>query len=947
MSTSSTSEALANISTKTFVGWLALLVLQSVRDRVRDLQGFPWDSPIIEVRFPAEWDFEKNAPVAGTPLDPAWPATVGAEEWPSPEPLSFAFSTITRRRFVVLKDEEEDPEALQKAQKEPRLRGFEFSRQTELSQSAIRGSRGSTPFKVSKFNERLRQLIPFASDQISNELIPTAPRVRDGEIEIEIEGEVLLLWGGFPEAREAPGADALPFAGSSLDVTVEDVEAYTSEGTVRGAVRVSALLAFYPLAVWSNRESAYFPVVLRVLQDEGPSLSQLVHSSRVRVIERLLEEAATQLSSDLPTPSPASPASPTVQEDTAEKTTFPLAFGPAKADAAALNMARHPVTFPRQLSHLRPWDELVKEEIERLRSEGNEEDRRSLLRSSRNGEVRGLTSEGEHLLLERNAKGKGCRYVHNGSEYLVRFYSLPDGRHIVVGASWYGNAAPFVERWRIAEEKRLEEARGAFVQSQTELPFPREEERREHKARLLQERSLRLGALRDALVLLEVVLGQVWRQAGRRISLPAEALMVLLKRDRDRNWKTFVDAAFAALSEMKFLMVSEDPQELRGAFERVSRFVSGYEYTRARRGSPSHGTYEAEVSSGGLGVLRVFEAGGARLDVRKKLSLEEQEILGLRVPRKTKRGTEWERPKGPPLFFAFDAGDPFYNRAAGFSKNATKLANYLSGNVTLNHHPPREKGEGLNPKAARPYDATFCPLLPETESFVGALGFKKRSPESGWFLKGTGSRGREKSGHKVPGLVVVSGRSLPTGRGAKEGKRRAVDATLDDLRDVVDAWGGVVAVKFDDRWLSLEEARRTLPTTDLYDRAKFFPFLAADWKERRKALFEEATGYAATESVEEAREAAAALRGEVLKLPSGADLIGKLHDVRKERGLSQADAARLFGVSKPLFGNWERRRRPVPENVVPWLVRWIETGEAPSPEEVEARPKPSGGKAPR
>jgi len=66
-----------------------------------------------------------------------------------------------------------------------------------------------------------------------------------------------------------------------------------------------------------------------------------------------------------------------------------------------------------------------------------------------------------------------------------------------------------------------------------------------------------------------------------------------------------------------------------------------------------------------------------------------------------------------------------------------------------------------------------------------------------------------------------------------------------------------------------------------------------------------------------------------------------------ERQLSLAAVGALFGVSHAMVSRWERgqepdadgivRGKPIPRELVPFMTRWLQTGEAPSAEELAAR----------
>ena len=80
----------------------------------------------------------------------------------------------------------------------------------------------------------------------------------------------------------------------------------------------------------------------------------------------------------------------------------------------------------------------------------------------------------------------------------------------------------------------------------------------------------------------------------------------------------------------------------------------------------------------------------------------------------------------------------------------------------------------------------------------------------------------------------------------------------------------------------------------------------------------------------------------------------RLRAARLERKLSLAEVGRLFGVSHAAVSTWETgtepdmegkvHGKPIPAELVPLVLRWVETGEAPSPSELAARKNTRGGR---
>jgi DNA-binding transcriptional regulator YiaG len=144
----------------------------------------------------------------------------------------------------------------------------------------------------------------------------------------------------------------------------------------------------------------------------------------------------------------------------------------------------------------------------------------------------------------------------------------------------------------------------------------------------------------------------------------------------------------------------------------------------------------------------------------------------------------------------------------------------------------------------------------------------------------------------------------------------------------------------------------------LCHKLKVLCFVPEDYHTRHRANFEEATGYRVTENQTEAERAAwegmdeeedmeaqeeTAAETSGGTFPSvdnafrGLPLRERLQEVMKRRKVSGAALAPLFGVSKMTVSNWISGKKPIPRDAVPLLVRWIESGTAPTAEELAAR----------
>lgn len=720
-------------------------------------------------------------------------------------------------------------------------------------------------------------------------------------------------------------------------------------------------------ALWEQLLGEVDKVVRNLAAQKPPVPSQTQQTSETGTTETL------------PLPALALAVGPVPEE---RRPTFPLAFGHARADTEVLDFLRHvhKVRLPaRKWSTLPSWFDLCDRERDRILAEegdrafedlrkttGDPEARGPLLkrRFRSNGEtVVSLTAQAQRDLKVREGLGKGFRYVDRNDfakEYFVRLFQAGSG-FVEVGLSWFGMAGPWVEEWR----KELErQTRAAEQDAQLDLFKELDAKRQAEVERLVA----RLHMLKDSRRLMEAVVGQVSKQGATEVRVPAVAFRELLNLRTDPNWKNRVEAGLQALRACDFMVDSFGTGTKVKAY---GTFLAEWRYRGAGPGDHGEGDYFLAVRPTFLGCLQAFESDRRklssgtevlRLDFGKKLTDEDKAAHGWGYDRKAKaRRTAESR------FVQFDAGRVFYHAAAGLSPYQENLADFLERELTLRAAPvsralgdyARRKREQVSPRAPdahapRVYTRTDCPLLAEGTRYHAALGNFLRNPEAGRTLYGTRRRESATGGPHAEGLLAAMGYDLRPGGAVRE-RRRVVQAALEDLKAVVvDYLGGVVAARHGGRWLTLEEAA-ALNEADLMKRVRWFLFVPETWAADRRRKWEETTGYTATEDPREAEVARLAHRGQV-PTSADADAVGlaggplrlRLQAARNERGLTTRQVAALFGVSHVTVQNWERgtdpdpedgkvRGKPLPEELVPLLVRWVETGEAPTPEELATR----------
>lgn len=674
---------------------------------------------------------------------------------------------------------------------------------------------------------------------------------------------------------------------------------------------------------------------------------------------------------------------------------FPSQFGHARMDVEVANLISHvhQVRLPaRKWSSLPSWPELQRREVERILEEVGDLAFEDLRRTTNDPEARGplllskfapdgtprheLTKEAETRLKIREGLNRGFRYLdpRTGKEYFLRMYQMGSG-YLEVGFSWFNAAGPWLREWREDRERELEAALAARTPS---LFKELDAEAKERVDALVRD----LNLVKDSHRLMEAILGQVSVQGATEVEIPAFALRVLLGLENDKDWKSRLERGLEALRACEFRAESTGTNRKVRAY---GSFIGEWRYLGAGKGAHGAGVYTLFVQPGFVGCLKVFEtdrrklpANGTevlRLDFTKTPSEDEKAAAGWGYDRKEKKK------RSGPGFITFDAGRPYYNRTAGFTPEQEKLHAFVEGQITLRSSAvsarlfsnPRRRAEARpHTKAAdangpRIYTSEECPLLEPGKRYHGALGNFRSSPEAGRRLSGTPRRASATGGAHKEGLLEMMGLRLLPGRALRD-RRRTAAVALENMKAVVEDYlGGVVAARLGDRWLKLEEAA-SLGEKDLLHKALWFLFVPEDWTQRRHEHFERTAGWRVSLTKEEAllgrratvstktlevrpmltvqRETAGRDRPANVGL-EGLDLFRRLHAARRQRGLTQATVGGLFGVSQKTVALWEAgtepdddgkvRGKPIAEGLVPLVLRWVETGEAPTAAELASR----------
>ncbi len=907
--------------------------------------AFQWERPWVELRYPVEWDWSS----ADATLESPFKMLASPHE----DRLDWLIRTSRRQQELLI---------------------FEV-----LTHGAARRRRSGHDFIIPN---------PHHSDLI-NEALQDIPAAQH---ENWIEDYLNLLLKPFTIGLMNDFEDEKP---DHIVRRLESVPAvrFTLDAAIEGVVVVQV----HPLVVDEAERRAYYPVVTGLsLWQSGvmpleveqllwktppdaartwtPAQREEHWASVLAALEAVEAPLRTKPEDDVERSSEYSPlALPTPEVIALTEQGRYLLEGPTRMDkrAATLVAYAHGLNLPRKWTTIRPWNQLENQEIERLQKEygaaafeagetGREKRMRGalLLRRMRpSGEsIIELSEEASRTLAERESLRGFRRLIRDDDgvqrEYLIKRLPTPTG-HIEIRLSWYGMAWPLISD---AVEYQQSSLRGLEVRSNLGQPSLFEELEQNRRAEL-NGRLRQMDSIRDARLIMDLILRSFGRDGENPLHVPAWQLRALLECENDDDGFRRVAGCLRALQEVRF-HVQTDKSGPGAAAESFGPFIGDVKYIGRGRGRHTDGDYYLHVSPGAIGCLQVFSTGQYKAphpervltyDWNKSLTPENRESL-----------TGYTR--------GFLALAPYYDRAKGFTSTQSNLLRWIERELTLNkdavrktHGVKRASRNDANAEEPRLYGRDFCPLLPRDLHFYGALGHFTRNPETGRKLQ-RGERTTASGSSEC--LLAVMGQILPSKRARAE-RSRMITQSLQDIRAVVEeALGGYAFAwqppqgKGKDRWLSLEKAA-TLPEKELLGEVSWFLFIAPDFRRRLADDLEKyhAERYAdgktpypirVTRDREEARKGHLQAAGEHFgKEDDSQPVRARLKELRVTRSLSQAKVGEIFGVSQKTIDYWEKgpladtsgrvRGKPIPREMLPFVVRWVETGQGPTPDELAAR----------
>ena len=892
-----------------------------LREKLEEASGdVTWDEPFLELCFPVS-------------IDPARGPVPVADPFPFSEE-DFTDESWARFRKAAREGKPQEDPLFWKA-----IEAIEDFTQGVLELQAFKALTGGTAL-VKEGEEYTPILLKDPADEL-----PEDPEERQAAVDALLEERLR------------------PFVLSAPHAPEEDGACLSWNGERDGKPFVCSLVAeLHPLVLDSDTRKAFYPLLAGLVfegeenpsawspEDRGEFWAALFNAldelgERFREGKQTEEETTSETGTIVLTP--------TVEKPPAERRY--LRSGSSLLDRRAAAVLSHTAGLsglPRTWKSVQRWEYLVQEEMKRLEEELGEAAFEDLRRTTGDSNARGhllkrgykaktkeavltLTAEAEDALLESMGP-KWFRRVRQDPDGMAREYlekRLRAGSgSITARFSWYGHAWPLVEEARKSEKETLQDF---AVRIRQRSLF---EDLSEEDQAALDSRLRLMESIRDGHEVMESILLAFGRTGENPLPVPAWNFYTLLECEQDPHRFRRVRGCLRALQEIRFEVGLPTGATISGAF------LSEVAYIARGPGGHGDGLFLLTISSAFVGSLEVFRTSHYRVrnarkvlayDWTRKLSTDDRKELG-------RRGG----------FIRGFTLAPYWDRARDFSYSQKNRRRWIEDNLTRNKDAAKVGRRSVRVKTQDPtaneprlYGRDFCPLLTESRLYFGALGHFTKNPECGRSLYGRQRSSTKTGGPHSEGLLSVMNYPLPRG-GARRGRAEIYRKALEDIRDVVEgAFQGVAAARSKDgAWLTLEEASRLSETA--LKGVSWFLFIPPDFQERKGSEIEDyhARRYARGEVPYEARVTSDPSVPEVVRpgetIGSGTlPLHERLYVARKQRGLSQAEVADLFGVSQKTVSRWELgpepdedgavRGKPISQELAPLVVRWVETGEAP------------------
>jgi hypothetical protein len=547
-------------------------------------ETFSWERPWVELRYPVEWDFSHPDATLQSPFhfSPA----------PGQDRLRWLINTTRRQRELLI---------------------FEV-----LTHGTARRRRGGRNFIIP--NSQHSELI--------NEALLTIP----AELHEQwVESYLELMLKPFTVGLMNDFSDQEP------DHIVRRLEQVPpARFTLGGGIEGMVIVQVHPLVVDERARHAYYPVVaglsLWPLGEMPGELEELLWKlppagalegwgsaqrqahwetifAALAAIEAPLrtspEEGEAIANADSTPPSLPTPEVVAVTERERY-----LLEGPTRMDkrAATLVAYAHGLNLPRKWSAIRPWQQLVEKEIERLQKEqGSEAFKSSNGERGKKGRAAGLTrrvrpsgeevielsEEAAAALAERESLRGFRRQIRDEDgvqrEYLIKHLATPEGR-LEIRLSWYGMAWPLVGDAVDYQQTTLRALDSRTGLGQPSLFEELEERRRAEINGMMRQ----MESIRDARLVMDLILRTFGRDGQNPLHIPAWQLRALLECESDDHGSTRVEGCLRALQEVRFHLKA-DRNGPGGKAESFGPFIGDVKYIARGQGKHTDGDYYLQV----------------------------------------------------------------------------------------------------------------------------------------------------------------------------------------------------------------------------------------------------------------------------------------------------------------------------------------------------------------
>ena len=547
--------------------------------------------------------------------------------------------------------------------------------------------------------------------------------------------------------------------------------------------------------------------------------------------------------------------------------------------------------LPRSWEKVRLWTDMVEEEKQRLQTELGDTAFNPggplVKKINRQGEFVDLSPAAKKALRDKAGLTGFRELVKDPDrverEYLTKYIRRPGG-YVEARVTWYGVAWPMSPTACEKVRQQTEAAQASLDQDPTLFEDLNERRRQQAESRLGW-----LQCLSDARRIADVLIRRFGHEGVNPISIPDRELRAVLSDD-DPHGHERVKGAMFALGHFRYQLkvTGKDPLEAFGSL------IYDSEFTPGGAGDHKDGLWRVALGQTAIGVLGIFERAQPKtVDVLRDTN---RRLFDFSAPVKDAKMNYQRRDS---------IITPYFMRMAKLTTPQERLLRWMEWNITRNQDNAaigrrylRVKAAATNATEPRTYTDAFCPLLPAGE-YVAALGHFNASAECGFRLKALmATMEVSDKGDAVQALLAVTEKTFP----------------------------GCAAVRYQNRWLKGEES---LGQSNAATAGNWFLFLPKGWVDLMHQSISNSSDYEVTRDTKRYRSANIAPYdpGTVITSPNDPvfTLPSRMGKGRFDKKMSQAELARILGVSQQRIALWESKKKPIPAGQVPKIEAWLST----------------------